>query len=597
MVKRVFIRILAFSLVWWTLLEGEFQVWPFGVPTILAATVSSLLVFPTGVRFRPLGLLRFVPYFLVQSVLGGIDVARRALSPKLPISPGFIDVPLALEDEAARVCFVWTVSLLPGTAGAELLEEKLRVHVLDTALPIEERLVELERRVARRTNELQEANELMALEIGERRRMEDELRRVQERYRRLVENMPGVAYVWEVHPDAEPRSFAYVSPRIQDVLGFSPDGWHASDRIHPHDQARVREAIDRSARTGHPFLMEYRFLAKDGSVVWVLDHASLISRTERGDPSSFQGVMLDITARKDAESHAEAAEDRFRTLAERGPVIVFSFGLTYADGAQPTVNVDYISPQAAELVRYPLEYWLRESEGWLDMVHPDDRDRVAQGMQRSWRTGEPWSTRYRMIRSDGTLIGILDTGRMLERDPLGRPSRFLGVMLDTTDDEEARARLELSERSQRQALEGALAIPWSETIHPRTGFEHYTYIGPQAFDILGYTPEELMVERGHFHRIVHPDDRTRVGKTLSGSARSGVWEDTYRILRRDGDIRWLHSFGRRVSPPGAIPEVWHGIAVDVTASRVEPETRPGRRTEAQEDERAERSSVEDPTVR
>jgi PAS domain S-box-containing protein len=277
-------------------------------------------------------------------------------------------------------------------------------------------------------------------------------------------------------------------------------------------------------------------------------------------------------------------------------VIAFSFGLTYADGAQPTVNVDYISPQAAELVRYPLEHWLRESEGWLDMVHPDDRDRVAQTMQRSWRTGEPWSTRYRMIRSDGTLIWILDTGRMLERDPLGRPSRFLGVMLDTTDDEEARARLELSERSQRQALEGALVIPWSETIHPRTGFEHYTYIGPQAFDILGYTPEELMVERRHFPRIVHPDDRARVRKTLSGSARSGVWEDTYRILRRDGDIRWLHSFGRRVSPPGAIPEVWHGIAVDVTASRTEPETRPEPRIETQEDERTE-SSVDDRTIR
>jgi PAS domain S-box-containing protein len=448
---------------------------------------------------------------------------------------------------------------------------------------------DLERRVAQRTNELQEANELMALEIGERRRMEDELRQVQEGYRRLVENMPGIAYVWEVHPDAGARSFGYVSPRIQDVLGFPPDGWHASDRIHPHDQARVREAIDRSARTGQAFLMEYRFLAKDGSVVWVLDHASLISRTERGDPASFQGVMLDITARKEAESNAEAAEDRFRTLAERGPVIAFSFGLRYADnGAQPTVDVDYISPQAAELVRFPLEHWLRESEGWLDMVHPDDRDRVAQIMQRSWRTGEPWTTRYRMIRSDGTVIWLLDTGRMLERDALGRPSRFLGIMLDTTEDEEAKARLEHSERSQRQALEGAMAIPWSETILPGTGFEHYTYIGPQAFDILGYTLEELMVERRHFPRMVHPDDRARVRETLSRSERSGVWEDTYRILRRDGDIRWLHSFGRRVSPPGAIPEVWHGIAVDVTTSRAEPETRPEPRTETREDEPAER---------
>jgi PAS domain-containing protein len=46
-----------------------------------------------------------------------------------------------------------------------------------------------------------------------------------------------------------------------------------------------------------------------------------------------------------------------------------------------------------------------------------------------------------------------------------------------------------------------------------------------------------------------------------------LWDDTYRILRRDGEVRWLHSIGRRVSPEGEVPELWHGVAVDVTAMR------------------------------
>ena len=142
-----------------------------------------------------------------------------------------------------------------------------------------------------------------------------------------------------------------------------------------------------------------------------------------------------------------------------------------------------------------------------------------------------------------------------------------------TEDEEAKTRLDSSEREQRLALEGALAIPWSETIHPETGYEHYTYIGPQAFEILGYTPEELMEESTHFPRMVHPDDRSRVRENATRSEETGIWEDTYRVLRRDGGIRWLHAFGRRVSPPGADPEVWHGVAVDVTASHAELETR------------------------
>jgi PAS domain S-box-containing protein len=445
---------------------------------------------------------------------------------------------------------------------------------------------DLERRVDERTNELQEANELMGLEIGERRRMENELRQVEERYRRLVENMPGIAYIWEVHPGAEVRSFGYVSPRVQDLLGFSPDQWDASARIHPHDQAKVGEALERTRRTGESFLMEYRFLAKDGRVVWVLDHASLISRGESGDPSTFQGVMLDITARKDAESKAEAAEIRFRTLTERGPVVVYSFGLVYDDDSiPPTSRMSYISPQVAEF-GYPVGDWLEES-AWYQMMHPDDRERIARHVDRLRRTGDPWSLRYRLIRSDGTVIWLLDTGGMLERDALGRPWTFQGILLDVTEDEEAKARLESSERSQRDALEGALAIPWTEEIHPETGFERYTFIGPQALDILGYTPEELMVERKHFPRMVHPDDRARIRTSVILAGETGLWDDTYRVLRRDGTIRWLHSLSRRSSPPGVLPEVWHGVTVDVTASREQPEMPSAMRDDA----RAEPSAV------
>ena len=426
---------------------------------------------------------------------------------------------------------------------------------------------DLERRVDERTNELLEANELMSLEIGERRRMENELREVEERYRRLVENMPGIAYIWDVEPETQVRRFGYVSPRVIDLLGFSPEEWDASSRIHPHDQARVTEALDRTRRTGEAFLMEYRFLAKDGSVVWVLDHASLVARSQSGDPSTFQGVILDITARKDAESKAEAAETRFRTFTERGPAVIYSFELSYGDDddSPPSVGVNYVSPQAADLVRTPIDRWLG-SPVWFEMIHPDDRERVALTTEHNFRTGVPWASRYRLIRSDGSVIWLLDTGRMLERDALGRPSTFQGILLDVTEDEEARSQLETNELLQRETLEGALAVPWSETIDPETGSERYNYIGPQALDILGYTPEELMVERKHFPRMVHPDDRARVRGSALRAAETGLWEETYRVLRRDGGIRWLHSFGRRSSPAGVVPEKWHGVTIDVTAS-------------------------------
>ena len=427
---------------------------------------------------------------------------------------------------------------------------------------------DLELRVAERTNELQEINELMSLEIGERRRMERELRNLEERYRSLVENMPGIAYVWDVLPGEHRRSLSYVSPRVREMLGYEPDGWEPCDRVHPHDQARVAEAADRSAATGEPFRMEYRFLASDGNVVWVLDHASLITRTEDGRPDSFHGMMLNISARKEAQRKAEAAEDRFRTITERGPVVAYSYELDPDDAAgNPSIRITYLSPQVADLVGFSVDHWFDEPLIWFEMMHPDDRERIAQQAQAIWRTGEPWSYHYRMIRSDGEVIWLLDTGGMLERDPLGRPWRFQGVLLETTEEQEERARLEASERGQREALAGALAVPWSERFDPETGDDRFTYIGPQALEVFGFTPDELLAERRHFARMLHPDDRDRVAASEVRSADTGLWEETYRILRPDGEVRWISSYGRRVTEQGEIPEIWHGVALDITMFR------------------------------
>ncbi len=102
-------------------------------------------------RIRVRGAVRFIPWFLVQSVRGGVDVARRALSPSLPLAPGFVTYPVRLGAGPARTFFVNCISLLPGTFSAELREEgaAIRVHVLAEADAVPARLREVEGQVAR----------------------------------------------------------------------------------------------------------------------------------------------------------------------------------------------------------------------------------------------------------------------------------------------------------------------------------------------------------------------------------------------------------------------------------------------------------------
>jgi PAS domain S-box-containing protein len=424
---------------------------------------------------------------------------------------------------------------------------------------------ELERRVAERTEELQEANELMSLEIGERRRIEQELREARGRYRSLIEDVPGIVYTWESSPNDAGRSFSYVSPQVGDLLGFSPDEWNASTRIHPHDRERVVAAIEASAATGDPLAVEYRFLAKDGHVVWILDRASLIARTPNGAPTTFQGVMLDVTALKEAQSKAAQAEDRFRALTEAGPVVAYTYELLRRPGVwPPQIELTYMSPQMADVVGYEPELLIADPREWRALLHPDDRDAAVAEFERSWRTGVGWNVRYRMIRKDGTVVWVRSFGRMLARDDEGQPWRFQGVLFDITAEQEELSRLRSAEEAQRTALEGVRAIPWSEEVHPDGGPERYRYIGPQSLELLGYAPEELIAESKHFWRMVHPDDLTRIRASMLRAAETGVWNAVYRVVARDGSLRSLHSFGRRVSPDDAFPELWHGVTVDVT---------------------------------
>ena len=133
----------------------------------------------------------------------------------------------------------------------------------------------------------------------ERQRAEETRRFAERQYRSIVEHIPAITYIDAVNEQA---SAVYVSPQIEQVLGYSQQEWLADPdlwpkTLHPDDRARALAENARHNETGEPFALEYRMFAKDGRVVWVFDQASLV-RDEQGAPLFSHGVMLDISERK-----------------------------------------------------------------------------------------------------------------------------------------------------------------------------------------------------------------------------------------------------------------------------------------------------------
>ena len=138
---------MVFALMWWVLTDGAMDSWLVGAPVVLFATLVSVVLLPPF-SWSLTGIVRFVPFFLSRSLYGGVDVARRALHPRLPISPGMVNYRWRLPPGLPRVFMANTVSLLPGTLSAELDEECLRVHVLDERKDFLSELEKIEQRVA-----------------------------------------------------------------------------------------------------------------------------------------------------------------------------------------------------------------------------------------------------------------------------------------------------------------------------------------------------------------------------------------------------------------------------------------------------------------
>src|SRR5262245_58242744 len=142
------------------------------------------------------------------------------------------------------------------------------------------------------------------------------------RFRMLVEGIPMVAaYLDRVIEDDPGHSIPlYIGPQIEQLLGYPLSDWLGEGELwlhllHPDDAVRMTAADERARRTLTPLSEEYRMIAKDGSVVWVSEKAAVVRDDDTGT-LYWQGVMVDITDRKEAEAQRELAVERLRAALD-----------------------------------------------------------------------------------------------------------------------------------------------------------------------------------------------------------------------------------------------------------------------------------------
>lgn len=131
------IRCIAPALAWLAIAGADPAGFLVGALAVAGAAALGLRLDPGRTRApRPGMLAALAPRFLWRSLLGGIDVAGRALSPRMPLKPGWSVLPTRLPAGAPRVALAGAFSLMPGTLVAGSRGDRLLVHCLDTDAPV-----------------------------------------------------------------------------------------------------------------------------------------------------------------------------------------------------------------------------------------------------------------------------------------------------------------------------------------------------------------------------------------------------------------------------------------------------------------------------
>jgi PAS domain S-box-containing protein/putative nucleotidyltransferase with HDIG domain len=337
-------------------------------------------------------------------------------------------------------------------------------------------------------------------DITERKHAENALREAETRYRTLVEQITAVIYADAVD---NLSSTLYISPQVTALTGYPPERWIADPQtwwklIHPEDVERVRAEHRRSNRTGEPFNVEYRIVRPDGRTVWIHDQAVLI-KDSAGAPPRWQGLMVDTTARKQAETALRESQQILRSIIDTIPVRVF-----WKDR-----DSNYLGSNR----KFALDAGFKTPEeiigkndiqmGWKEqakLYRADDRAVIESG-QPKINYEEPETT------PDGSLIW-LRTSKIPLLDAEGRVKGVLGTYEDITERKKGEQALRESEEKYRSLVELA-----SDGIIIIQG-GMIKYANPTMAAMAGVSVETMV--GSSFFGLVHPDERPRVTALFEG---------------------------------------------------------------------------------
>jgi PAS domain S-box-containing protein len=389
----------------------------------------------------------------------------------------------------------------------------------------------------------------LATVIEERATAEAELRDSEARIN-LAANAANLGlWLWNI-----PGDELWVTEKWRKLFGFADSEPVTFARllhvVHPGDRERMKQLVQHMFEHGGEYESEYRITRPDGSTCWILGHGS-VELDEHGKPAFVRGVSRDITKRKIAEEELRESEERFRTVADAAPVLIWMSGL---DKLCTFFNKPWL-----EFTGRRMEQEL--GNGWAEGVHPDDLQRCLKTYSEAFDEREPFVMQYRLRRHDGEYRSISDNG-VPRYDAQKNFAGYIGSCLDVTELLRKEEALREFEERVRLAAQAAHLGVWELNTATNEIWMSDSARALFQFDSEAHITHAVLQDR------VHPEDRAYRDSAVKAAIETeGEYEIEYRIVLPDGTVRWIGGRGRCVHRENGKGTRLIGVTMDITAQK------------------------------
>ena len=381
-------------------------------------------------------------------------------------------------------------------------------------------------------------------DITVRKRLEQELAEREALLRAIIETEPECVKVLALDGTVRTMNAAGLA-MIEAASNAEVVGKDICHLVAVESRAVFRDLV-RKAGEGEAGRLEFQIVGLLGTPRWLDTHVVPL-RAADGHITAVLGVTRDVTEWKKAEQLLRQSEERYRRLLAVLPDAI----LVIRDNRILFANEQGLRLFGATSGEALLGKWV------YDVIHPDYHEPVAERIRHLLGGGTVPEVEERIIRLDGAIVDVAVRSAQF-RDQEG--TGILIVLRDMTMRNVGEQRLRESQE-RLQSLLGAMEdVVWSSTLD----LSAIHYVSPSVAQIYGRPAEEFVARPSLWLEVVHADDRMLADQAVRDLQTTGELDVEYRIVRGDGDVRWVHDRGRIINDEAGHPARIDGITSDIT---------------------------------